>query len=347
VGGAAGVDVMSNFSVLSPYQIPPELSASKVPNLGDGFILRAIERLVGGVDTTNVFSPRVAPSSEALAAMARCGTVLLGGANQLNDQYRIWPGFTAEGVRKSRLRFVPFGVGIHGKPDKAATMSDETKAVIEAIHERAEFSSWRCPRTIAYLGANLPALKDRFLLTGCPVIFGEPLLESSRFHDKDDVVAVTVTERGGFWERETASLRFVGRQFPRSKKILVIHQDYARRTGCGGPALQPIEKLHAFAHQLGFSIVTPANIDEGAAVYDGVDIHFGSRLHAHLTVLSRNKRSYVVGVDDRARGMAELFDFPLCDPLRFESYLDFDFERVRTAAQRTYPILQKFLRSLQ
>jgi hypothetical protein len=338
---------MSQFAVLSPYPIPPELAATKTPNLGDGFILRAIERLVGGIDDRKVFSPRVSPSPEALTAMARSGTVLIGGANQLNDDYRIWPGLTADDVRRSTMRFVPFGVGVQGQPGKAAAMSEGTRAIIEAVHERTEFSSWRCPKTVAYLCAHLPALKDRFLLTGCPVIFDAPLLDGSRFHEKDDVIAVTVTERGNFWEREVASLRFVARLFPHAEKILVVHQNFAQCAARPLTAMSAIDKLHALARQLGFRIVIPASIDEGIAVYEKTDMHFGSRLHAHLRMLSQNKRSYVVAVDDRARGMAELFDFPLCEPLKFETYLDFDFERVRAAARQTFPVLQKFLRSLQ
>jgi hypothetical protein len=334
---------MSGLSILSPYPIPSELRANKVPNLGDGFILQAIERLVGPIDGDNILSPRVAPSTEAIERMRQSRIVLIGGANQLNDNYSIWPGLTAEDLRKSSLRLVPIGVGIHGEPDRTKAMSQQTKAMLEVIHERSEFSSWRCPITVGYLRKFVPKLQDRFLLTGCPVLYDRPLLDSQRFKDAEHTVAVTVTERGDFWAREKATLEFVARNYPRSEKLLVLHQEVApaRRL------FDPVRRLRRLAGKLGFNVVAPASIAEGSAIYDRADLHFGSRLHAHLTMLSRNKKSFVVAVDDRAKGMAELFGFPLCLPDRLETYLDFDFETVRRAAQRTFPILQQFVRSLQ
>ena len=42
-------------------------------------------------------------------------------------------------------------------------------------------------------------------MTGCPVLYDEPLLNGSRFADQAGTVAVTVTERGDFWNREFGS----------------------------------------------------------------------------------------------------------------------------------------------
>jgi hypothetical protein len=338
-----GETTPNGLAVLSPYSIPAALQGKKVANLGDGFILQAIERLLGRVDPANVISPRVAPAPEALERLRDSRLILIGGANQLNDEYRIWPDLTAEDLRRSSFRFVPIGVGIHGDPDRAAGMSAVTKEMLELVHERTEFSSWRCPITLGYLQQNLPKLSDRFLLTGCPVMFDRPLLESRSFSDADRVVAVTVTERGNFLKREKVILQFVARRYPRSEKILVLHQDVA----ASGRFFDPVRRLRRSAEKLGFTVVAPRSVAQGSAIYDRADLHFGSRLHAHLTMLSRNKKSFVVAVDDRAKGMADLFGFPLCDPDRFEDYLGFDFEQVRAAAQRTYPTMQKFVRSLQ
>lgn len=335
--------VASDFAVLSPYVIPPELTGPKVANLGDGFILQAIERLVGRIDPGKVVSPRVAPAPDVLERMRASRLVLIGGANQLNDNYRVWPGLSAAELHRSSFRFVPVGVGIHGDPARAAAMSGETKEILELVHERIEFSSWRCPITLNYLQQNLPKLKDRFLLTGCPVMFDRPLLDGTSFPDAGRVVVATVTERGDFLKREKATLEFVGRKYPQSEKILVLHQNVAASRGL----FDPVRRLRRFAQKLGFTVIAPQSIAEGSALYDRADLHFGSRLHAHLTMLSRNKKSFVVPVDDRARGMADLFAFPLCDPARFEDYLGFDFERVRQAAQRTFPTLEKFVRSLR
>ena len=62
------------------------------------------------------------------------------------------------------------------------------------------------------------------------------------------------------------------------------------------------------------------------AFYEGMDMHIGSRLHAHLLCLSRARRSWLVPVDGRAAGMAEFLRFPLCQPGDLEENIDFDFE---------------------
>ena len=133
----------SRLGVLTPYPIPEPLREHKVENLGDGFIVRAIERLVGTFAASRTFSPRIAPSPEALIVLAACPAVILAGANQLHDRYTVWPGLTAEWLRASNLRLVPFGIGLHGDPGHTAGLSDPTKAVLLALHERITFSSWR------------------------------------------------------------------------------------------------------------------------------------------------------------------------------------------------------------
>src|SRR4029079_19123953 len=44
------VEASNDFASLSPFPIPPQLKGRKIANLGDGFILQAIERLVGRID---------------------------------------------------------------------------------------------------------------------------------------------------------------------------------------------------------------------------------------------------------------------------------------------------------
>ena len=86
-------------AALTPYPIPPVLRGKKVENLGDGFILRAIERCLGRFADERVLSPRVAPDQQALARLEAARVVVLAGANQLHDRYTVWPGLTAATLR--------------------------------------------------------------------------------------------------------------------------------------------------------------------------------------------------------------------------------------------------------
>lgn len=347
-----------DIPVLSPYLIPEQLRHRKVVNLGDGFILRAVERhFEGSFAPERVFSPRTAPDEAAIKVMQAAELVVLAGANQLNDRYTVWPGLNATKLQEAGLRFVPFGIGLHGEDGHCDGMTEETKALLEAIHERIAFSSWRCPWTVAYLRENLPHLESQFLMTGCPVAYDQPLLEGERFSEAESSVAVTATERGDFWRRESLIIDAVAKRFPRAKKYFVAHQNFSpaawherprHRLFRTSPAAMAdkVEALRAYARAKGFQPVAPADADACIAFYRDVDVHVGTRLHAHLLFLSRNKRSFLVPVDGRSGGMAEFLGFPLPNADELHRHWDFDFEIVRRHARQTYPALQKFLGNL-
>ncbi len=352
----SGSAAANRCAVLTPYPIPAELAARKVPNHGDGFILRAIERLVGTFDPAATFSPRVPPSAAARAMLERAPAVVLAGANQLATTWTVWPGFDARQLRASSLRLVPFGVGLHGEPGYSDVLSDPTKELLLAMHERIAFSSWRCPHTVALLLRELPQLAGQALMTGCPVVYDRPLLDGQPFGARERHVVVTVTERGDFRAREEAVIDFAARTFPRAKRTLVLHQDWSPPTRLEllrhrfWPApldrLDPFQQLRQHAVRRGFRVEAPRDAGALLAFYRGADVHVGSRLHAHLHFLSQSKRSWLVPVDGRAAGIAESLDFPLCQPDTLPAARDFDFERVRARARQHFATMRTFVDSL-
>lgn len=326
-------------------------------NIGDGFILRAIERLVGTFSPRRTFSSRVAPSHEAQTILEECSAVILAGANQLDDDYTVWPGLTPDRIRQGKLRFVPFGIGLHGAPDKNVALSQASRAVLEALHERIEFSSWRCSRTVAVLRRELPHLAERFLMTGCPVVYDRLLLEGNGFNGSEASVVVTATERHDFLNRETKVLDVVAKRFRASRLYFVIHQNVSPPTLFEGlrhrfMARFPrelgnqVEALRLYARRLGFKVVIPRDTDECLRLYGKMDVHVGTRLHAHLLFLSQNKRSYLVPVDGRSVGIAADLGFPLSLPEQLSANWDCDFEVVRRRARESFQVMTRFVSSL-
>ena len=345
------------LGVLTPYLVPGSLRGRKVVNIGDGFILRAIERWVGQFSRGMMFSPRVALHEDELDVLERSPAIILAGANQLTDHYTIWPGLTAERIRRDRMRLVPFGIGLHGNPKQTEQMTPETRAVLEAVHEHIEYSSWRCPRTVAFLRRELPERAGQFLMTGCPVIYDHPLLESDRFCSSEAAVAVTATERGEFWDRETQVIDAVAKRFRNSRRYFVTHQNVSPpamfegirhrvKQYAPGTYENRVEALRLYARQQGFRIVIPSSADECMKFYENVDVHVGSRLHAHLLFLSRNKRSYLVSVDDRSLGVSEHLGFPLLSSGQLDRGWDCDLEIVRVRARESYTVMERFVKSL-
>ena len=344
----------SQCVVISPYLIPESMRDRKVVNIGDGLILRAMERLLGPVPRERLFSTREALPAPGRKLLETSRAVVSAGANQLNDHYSVLPGMTADQVSGLPCPVVLLGIGVHGLPEQASGMSFATKEVLRAVHRRVPYSSWRCPATVRYLERELPELKGRFLMTGCPVIYDRPLLDGEAFAKMSRSIAVTTTERGEFYDREVATLQFVSKRFPKAKRYLVLHQNF--RPPHPAEALlhrvwpikgrNPVLELRHAARSLGFEVFIPHTCDEAIAFYASIDLHVGSRLHAHLHFLSRAKWSFLTYVDERMTGIAEAFGFPICEPHRLADALVFNFEIVREKAIEHFAVMEHFLRSL-
>lgn len=341
----------SPISILSPYYFHPLNLRRFRKNVGDGIILKAVERRLGAFPEGTVYSMRHAPNASERTALDARRIAVLAGANQLQDDFSPWPGLTPEAHRRSGLVFVPYGIGLGGKEDNSgARFTPEAIEHLEIIHDRVEFSSWRCPRTVAALEAAMPHRAGQFLMTSCPVALDRPLLDGKRFEDRDKVVAVTITDRGEFSSREFPVLEQVAKMYPKSRKLLVLHSDFLWPLSFVGIENLPLESLlgerlriRRLAVQLGYEIVIPRSHDEALDLYGNVvDLHFGSRLHAHLLMLSRNKKSFLVFVDERMTGMAEGLQFPLCPPQNIGEHLDFDFEITRRRAQEANEVMRSF-----
>jgi hypothetical protein len=238
-------------------------------------------------------------------------------------------------------------------------MSSLTEAILREIHNRIKFSSWRCNLTTEYLNSFLPDLQEKFLMTGCPVMYDRNILEGSTFSDRVESVIVTVTERGDFWEREIATIDFVVKKYKSARKTLSLHQDFdllrAKEKDKNWFAFMQsffklseqetseVMQLREYARHQGFKIFKPKRVEECYKLYNKSDLHIGSRVHAHLYFLSQAKKTFVTYVDDRCLGFSKTLDFPICDPQNFEQYLDYNFEIYRHKCIDSFQNMYKFV----
>jgi hypothetical protein len=350
-----------NYSILTPYIVPPEMQARKVVNIGDGFILNSIIKLLSPYKCKYLFTPRKPLSESDIAKINSTKALILAGANQLNDDFTIAPEMNLEHLEKIQVPIVPFGIGIYGVQSRNNAMSEATKKILYAIHQRIKFSSWRCNLTIDYLEQFLPELSDKILMTGCPVMYNQKILDKVPFSENKKKVVITVTERGDFWEREVETLNFVSKHFPSSRKILSLHQDFASLGNQAKPkkifvffgtktqqktTSKPL-LLREYAIEQGFKIFLPRSVEDCFRFYNRCDLHIGSRVHAHLYFLSQSKKSFLTYVDDRCLGFAKTLDFPICDFANLERYCDYDFEIYRQNCLATFVNMQKFVNYLK
>jgi hypothetical protein len=354
--------LIMSYSILTPYILPDFLEYRKAVNIGDGFIRESMENLMQPFRCKYAFSTREALSSLDIEKINSTKALLLAGANQLNDCFSVAPGVELAVLDKISVPIIPLGIGIHGIEKYNREMSSLTRDILGKMHEKLRFSSWRCPLTIRYLDTWLPEVSEKYLLTGCPVMYGTPILSGEHFDVASDTVVVTVTERGEFWEREIQTIDFVARAFQSSRKVLSLHQDFvaleqknaiglkdqaqaygANDTNVG---FQTPMALRLYAIEKGFEIFIPGSVESCWQLYDSCNLHIGSRLHAHLYFLSQAKRSFLTFVDHRSLGFSQLLQFPLCDFRAFDQHMDYDFEIYREACLKTFGTMRLFLNYL-
>jgi hypothetical protein len=105
--------------------------------------------------------------------------------------------------------------------------------------------------------------------------------------------------------------------------------------------------LRAIAKKKGFKVFIPRSVKQCFDRYENIDLHLGSRLHAHLYFLSQRKPSFLTYVDDRCLGFADALDFSICEPTQFESYLDYDFSRGQSRIDGLEPVMKQFVNSVK
>lgn len=343
------------YSVFTPFFIPRGREKRKRVNIGDGFILDAVRNLIGSAaKPAMILSNRKVPTEEEIEAINGTDFLVLAGANQLDDSFVLWPGMDWRDVDRIKVPIYPFGIGLNGEKGRNEGLRPEAVKLLEAVHERIGASSWRCPKTVRYLEKNLPTLRGKFIMTGCPVQYQWPILGGGPFRSpsSEGKVVVTVTERGKFWERETATIDYVAGTFPRARKFLVLHQDFRglpvprwkARDFFGKNKKQPTaEALHTYAEEKSFEIFHSGTTEGFYKFFSDVDVHFGSRLHAHLYLMGQNTTSYLTYVDDRCSGFSEHFDFPIWKPSEFVSHDGYNFEHYRSRLLETWPVMRGFL----
>lgn len=342
------------YSVLTPYIIPSEKRKKKKTNIGDGFILHRILQFLAPIECRHIYSSRQNLSDVDIRAINNTKALILAGTNQLTDNFTIVPGMTIRRLNEIKVPIIPFGMGISGHLEQNRRMSSITKAMLEEIHTRIPYSSWRCNRSINYLIQQVPAIQHKLLLTGCPVVYGNNLLSGVPFSERTGKIVVTVTERDDFWDREVKTLDFVADRFKASHKILSLHQVFdgptvwsLLRAFTGRRKIHQYKKrvsaLREYALKKGFDIFYPRDAISCMDFYNTCDLHIGSRLHAHLYFLSQAKKSFLTYVDDRCVGFAETFKFPLCNYTNFDQHMGYDFEIYRACALSYFEVMKKFI----
>jgi hypothetical protein len=298
------------YALISTYPVPRKLS--KRVNLGDGFILEATKRALGIDGCVHVKSFWEPLCDFDVTVFNRCDAVFLVAANQLIPDFAISRGTPPEWIERIKIPIIPFGMGLHGEYSETKDLTDRGRLSMQLIMARGLPSSWRCPRTVAYLRRQFPEFSDRFVDTSCPVLtHGHGGLPSQKFSlsESPKQVLLTITDRADSIGIEEQALREVRQAWPSAKLALVLHQDLHKHGSFRDHWNRQrfLERLRGLDCEF-IQLHDPA---ASMRLYREFDAHIGSRLHAHLACLSHGVPSLLIGIDGRSVGFAEGIGFSL------------------------------------
>ncbi len=362
------IPLKMSYSVLSPAILPDKKNIKKFLkknkpkrhnyfNIGDCFVLDAMIDSLTPHYPEYIYSVRKDLTENEIKNINSTKALLLPVTNRLNDFGKNFPLIKSNTLDKIEVPIILHGMGVSGDPKNNTGMLDTVKAKYNYIFEKAKYASVRCSLSQTYLTDNFPQLKEKILMTSCPVIFHKHKLnESGLFKDDKNSILLTVTNRDDFWERESKTIDFIAEKYKKSRKVISMHDYHLNSqhltknenkftiSNFINEGAFPKNNFDIFIYALskGFEIYIPRTVNECFQFYENFDFHMGSRLHAHLHFLSQGKKSFLTYVDDRCKGFSDDFGFPICDYKDLDKYLDFDFEIFRNNFFKHLAEMQKF-----
>ena len=324
----------ADYCALTPYLIPPGLP--KVVNVGDGFILDSCEKLIGA-RASAYFSLRAELGDEAIARINASRFLLVAGSNILNDKFQLTPGLTAENLDRIRVPIAMMGLGHYGVEQVTQGMQPPAKALMGALLERFPYLSVRCHRSRDYVLAGMPELKDKVLLTSCPVSYSVDSIDHG-FNRKEqyECMVVSITDRVlQQLQSQAPLLEQAAGAFPAKRRVLALHQNY------GWPVLRQYAAKH------GYEVLDSPRYEDFLDLYLRADLHVGNRVHGHLKALSAGAASCLLPYDLRQAYFAESLDFPLIRQLPSAEFSQYDFGRFTRRRAEMKPAMETFVTAVK
>lgn len=318
----------ANYSAITPYLLPAGLP--KKVNVGDGFILDSVVKLIGKAPR-HAFSSRAPLSGADIEKINETRFLVAAGANTLKDDFELAPGFSLQTLDRIKVPVILMGVGHYGVPAVTQGLLPQSKVLFSAFLERFPYMSVRCDASRCYVVSAMPERAASILMTSCPVVYPVEGLDGG-FQRKDRYrqLVVTITDRSHLQE-QLPILPAAAQLFPAERRILALHQDYDARD------------LWAFAERQGYEVFRSERYQDFIDLYRRTDVHFGNRVHAHLKCLSLGAVSFCTPFDLRQSYFAESLDFPLIAKLPSNDIAQYDFGRAVARREAARQNMEKML----
>lgn len=221
----------------------------------------------------------------------------VGGTNVLNGdiwRYRQWD-LTLHNIIILR-RLVLMGCGWFQYESKSPTRY--TKWALSKVLDRHTVHSVRDEYTLKKCSAlGIPGLK--FINTGCPTLWNlYPSIISKISPRKSDSVIFTLTD---YNQKPVRDKQLISQILSNYQTVYFFPQ--------GTGDITYIKELGVWDN----ITIIPPRISEFDRIIDAGADYLGTRLHAGIRALQRSSRSFIIGIDNRAKEMKINFNLPVVD----------------------------------
>lgn len=273
--------------------INPKVSTK---NVGDFFIESSVKRIIDYDENTSIdIDPRRPLTNDDIAKINSCDFAVITGTNlwypHIEKQNR-WM-ITPEDLKKIRVPFVPLGVGTTIHRGQEARFDQESKYLLELIHDRCEEASVRDPATYdMVMNAGIKNVR----MTGCPTLYRSLKANWQLNHKVTNKVVLTV--RKG----QDKNIKVILNELIRNDKIVTIAAQKKQDLYCARrrfPYLaRPPKALYKF------------NLDEYEQLVNESYGAIGWRLHGNMLHLAAGNPIAFFANCSRVKSFCETFSLP-------------------------------------
>jgi len=266
-------------------------------NIGDHFIDTAIRRMLRDEVVYHSFSIRKPLRAADIDQINLTSCALICGTNLYQHDWE--SALTMATLDRIKVPVVPFGVGSSAAALEDTFVSEETRAMICAIHDRCVLGSVRdehAAEVVARAGVK------NVTMTGCPVLFWAGLSTLPRVSPRPRRRLV-LTARNWLMHRwpdnvdhpvQIDLLRRVMERFAPTRPVFAVHEDFDRRL---------VDRFKIPAE----SVVDKSDLRDYVELYSNPDnAVLALRLHAGMLARANGLPAIFVGHDTRTYAFCKL-----------------------------------------
>ncbi|HCF38279.1 MAG TPA: hypothetical protein DER56_04280 [Thermosipho africanus] len=236
------------------------------------------------------------------------GVILLGGPAFVPKMYpRIYR--LVDDLNKIKVPIIPMAVGWNAYPGDFKSMikfrfSSKSMELLRKISSGSDYISVRDFYTNQIL--KMHGINNS-IVTGCAALFDlKSIGKAMHLTSTPKAIAFTPAQNIKYAEITIELMKRLRNIFKDTRIICAFHRGIGKKDKYTSKIdAKNTRRIALIAEKLGMEVADLSFSHENYRVYDGVDVHVGFRVHAHLYFLSRRYPSLLINEDGRGSSISK------------------------------------------